>query len=171
MPLASPAGPISHAADRLRLTLEACAAFAELSATVHMGQLPPPASGTEHPLDELVALRPFALLWTTDTGYKTTRDTTGAVGRAEGELIIRLERNTPAGETPAEAERSWENLLGRIIQSGDNANPGLVELASDVRYLPIDSVAMIEHSRTDPAHLKAIGDAQRAFLLVNWSNG
>lgn len=171
MPLATPTGPISLIADRLATTLAAATAWADLSGTIHPNQLPPPTNGISHTGADLAALRPFALIWTTDDGYRAKRTTSGGgiCNEFSGSLIIRLERNTPTGQTPAEVERDWENILGRIINSGDLAEPGLLELAGDPRYLPIDEITLLEHSRTAPEHVKDIGDAQRAFLLVEYS--
>jgi hypothetical protein len=82
--------------------------------------------------------------------------------------VIRFERNVPADMAPDEADQTFENLIGKLCK-GTAAEPGLMDLAGDPRYLPITELQMMEHSRTDPQHRKEIGDAWRVFLLVEWS--
>lgn len=170
MALAAPAGPISAIADRLGTMLAACTAWSSLNGTIYHNHLPDPSNKVSHTAAEIIALRPFALIWTTDDGYRVRRVTSGGgvCHEGSGQLVIRIERNATAGETPAELDRSWENIIGLII-SGTQANPGLINLAADPSYLPISSVSLVDHSRTDPAKIKDIGDAQRALLLVEWS--
>lgn len=166
-----PLGPISKIAARLETMLQATAVWQSLGATIHHHHLPPPASNVSHTAAELAALRPFVLLWTNDRdGIRWTRDTAGhhACASSDGELIIRLERNTPAGMTPAEAARDFENVIGQLCK-GTAEQPGLIDLAGDPRYLPLVELTLVEHSRTVPDKITAIGDAQRAFLLATWS--
>ncbi|MGB7325854.1 MAG: hypothetical protein WBD31_13350, partial [Rubripirellula sp.] len=172
MAMPAAAGPISLIADRLEITLAATAAWSSLTgATIHHNALPEKADGEPHTLDELVAQRPFARIWTTDDGIQWKRDTArgGACVSAVGELIIHIERNTPTGLESNEADRDFENLIGQIC-NGTAENPGLMNLAGDARYLPITRLSLLDHSRTDRSKRKSIGDAQRAFLLVQWSN-
>ncbi|QDT07998.1 hypothetical protein K227x_64280 [Rubripirellula lacrimiformis] len=171
MAMPAAAGPISLIAERLETTLAATAAWSSLTgATVHHNALPEKPGGEPHTLAELVAQRPFAKIWTTDDGIEWTRDTTrgGACTSSMGELIIHLERNTPEGLAANEADRDFENLIGRLCK-GNADNPGLMDLAGDARYLPITRLLLLDHSRTDRSKRESIGDAQRAFLLVQWS--
>lgn len=171
MALADPLGPISKLAVLLQTSLQATHVWGSFAATIHHHHLPAPASGIVHTKAELVALRPFALIWTNDRdGIRFVKETAGqnAYSAADGEIVVRIERNTPTGMTPAEAARDFENLLGRIIK-GTAEQPGLMDLSGDPRYMPIVELTLAEHARTAPEKINDIGDAQRAFLLVTWS--
>lgn len=166
-----PLGPISKIAQRLETMLAATAVWDSLAATIHHHHLPPPTNAVSHTRDELTSLRPFVLIWTNDRdGIRWTRDTAGhhAASNSDGELIVRIERNTPADMTPADAARDFENAIGRLCK-GTAEQPGLIDLAGDPRYLPLVEVTLVEHSRTAPDKITAIGDAQRAFILCTWS--
>lgn len=165
------AGPISLIADRLALMLQATHIWSSLGATLHHHHLPPPANRISHTAPELAALRPFVLIWTDDRqGIQWTRDTPGpdACSSSAGTLLIRYERNTPAGLDPAAAARDFENSIGQLCK-GTAAEPGLIDLAGDPRYLPLVALELIEHSRTVPEKITAIGDCQRAFLAASWA--
>lgn len=172
MALDDPVGPISKIAALLESMLQATHVWSSLGATVYHHHLPPPANQQAHTKAELQALRPFVLLWTNDQdGIRWTKDTAGAdaCSGSDGEIVIRIERNTPAG-TPAEVARNFENLIGSLCK-GSNSQPGLMDLAGDTAYLPIQELRLIEHARTRPEQWTEIGDAQRAYLLVTWRTG
>ncbi|MDM4015847.1 hypothetical protein [Roseiconus lacunae] len=166
-------GIIAVIAEQLGTAIQATAGWSDLvDATIHYNDLPPPASGVDHTKLELVNLRPFALIWTIDEGgFTATRNTTGGmcVDRT-GQLLIRIERNVPADTSDADAERQWENIISRIMDNGDPANPGLIQLGGDPRYLPITSITRLESTRSAPEKRTEIGDAQRAFLHVIWAS-
>ena len=173
MPLATPAGPISKIAALLETMLGAVATWDTFGATLYHHHLPNPTDGVSHTAAELAALRPFVLVWTADrNGIAWHRETAGPgiPTVSDGELIIRIERNTPDDMTPAEAARDWENVIGQLCK-GTAIAPGLIDLAADPRYLPLTSLTLVEHSRTVPEKVTDIGDAQRAFLLAEWATG
>ena len=165
------AGPISLIADRLETTLKATAAWASLvGATVYHNALPEKVDGTPLTKTEKMSQRPFAKIWTTDDGIEWSRETTrgGACTSSQGDLIIHIERNTPTDVAAGDIDRDFENLIGQFCKGTADA-PGLMDLAGDPRYLPITRLLMLDHSRTDRTKREALGDAQRAFLLVQWS--
>lgn len=172
MALSPPEGPISKIAERLDFTIRATHLWGTLSgAKVFHNHLPLPSDRIRHTLNEIQQFRPFVLIWTDDDeGIRWRRDTArgGACVESRGRLVIRFERNVPPQIAPDEADRSWENLIGRLAK-GTAAEPGLMDLAGDVRYLPITQITLDSHARTDPKSLKDIGDAQIALLSVEWS--
>ncbi|MEO1527989.1 MAG: hypothetical protein AAFX06_21365 [Planctomycetota bacterium] len=173
MALADASSPVSRTAVALENMLNATHAWSNLSgAMVHHNHLPPP-SALSHSKAELVGLRPYALIWTADNGYRVERDTVNGDDcfMSSGNLMIEIQRNVPTGEDYAEADRSFENLWGAIMASGNAAEPGLMELAGQLEHLPIRSIQHLESTRTAPDKVDAIGDAQRVFLHLHWSMG
>ncbi|TWU66455.1 hypothetical protein [Crateriforma conspicua] len=171
--LSAAVGPISKIAERLEATLIATHAWSELpDASVYHNDIPGPANRRTYTRLELERLRPLALIWTPDSnGIEWTRQTArgGHCVDSKGRLLVMVERNVPANEDEAEADRTWENWIGRLV-IGPTNEPGLMNLAGDPRYLPITRVGLVDRFRFDRAKVKDLGDAQRAILLVEWSS-
>ena len=174
MALATATSAVALNAVSLGNMLAATHAWQNLTGTaIHYNHLPPPANGVSHTLTELIALRPFALIWTADQGYRIERDTPAGSDSygVSGNLMLEIQRNTPNGENRAEADRSFENLWGRIIATGNVSQPGLMELAGSGSHLPIAAIQHLASESTDPQKMDAIGEAQRVFLHVHYALG
>lgn len=180
-------GALAVPKDLLRNSLATCTAFRTwdgLSLSVEQAKnriyfdaLPPPA-GPTYTKAELVALRPFALIYmSTSDGVRFAQQSVGSLGgsyAASGTLIVRLERNFPSNvsaeaDPGAAADRQFENMLGPLMRSDDWNSPGLLELAGQAGYLVIRELSLMAGPmRCDPKDAVGQGDCQAAFLEVKW---
>jgi len=179
-------GALAVPKDLLRTSLATCTAFRQwdgLSLTVEQAKdriyfdaLPPP-SGNVYTKAELVALRPFAIVYTSASdGLQFVQESSAALGGsfvAAGALIVRLERNFPdvsaEADPAAAADRQFENFLGPLMRSEDANSPGLLELAGQAGYLVIRQLSLMAGPmRCDPKDVTGLGDHQVAFLEVQW---
>lgn len=139
-------GLIAKAKERLRDTLKQCYylqrwdgytfAADELASRLYLDALPTPESdATTYSKDELTQLRPYGLIYKSGEFELTADATTGY--RWRGELAVELVHNVcddylnDAGTEVIffdEAERDFDNLVGRVLCSGDASKPGLSEL-------------------------------------------
>jgi hypothetical protein len=144
-----PEGSISLAQENLRVTLADSATFRALvgattrsaaAARIHHEGLPDPGDGTEHTLAELEALRPLAIVFTSESqGFRRRKLSTNAF-RSSGRLRLRLCRSCnaagDAGPT-TDATKEWKNIVGKVIDELCE-----LSLSGNSDYLAFDEVAV-----------------------------
>jgi hypothetical protein len=178
------AGPIALAKSTLRTMLSNCHAFqnwdglsmsAALAADrIYYDALPPPLNNAaEYTRDELIALRPFALIYkTVERGITFRHASSGSrFGHLpSGRLVVELHRNVPIDEQhdPGAADRSFENMVGLLISSSNANQPGLVELSAYGTYLQLGTITDYGPERCDPDAVPSLGDFQSYALFIDW---
>ena len=166
-------GCITKAEERLRNMLAACTTFqtwvgaATADAakdSIYYTEVPPQARTEDTtPLAYNVSIRPFALIWTsTSQGFKLHEQ----LGPS-GLLQVRFEDNARSTD-PAEAERLFLNTIGKIMQSEDTDNPGLLELSITRQYTQIREMEIVSVFHTDEDDHDTYGDAIAAEMSVAW---
>ena len=177
----APVGPLATVKDLLRTSLANCTAFREwdgadytvdeAKARIYLDALPPSA-GAEYTRVELDDLRPFAIISLDENGIEYEHDACPNNYRPRGRLVVCLERKFPdvSGETDplAAADRQFENMVGLLIQSGNNSEPGLLELSGTAGYLFIRRLALHGPYRVEAKLVQQLGDYQRCFLFIDW---
>lgn len=183
MALETAAGVIALNEDLLATTLANCttvqtflgaANATEALARIYFGALDQPADGADaHTAAELASLRPFVLLWTDEqAGIQLDFSSLGGADGwhlrpTRGVITCRFEVAAGSG-TPQEEERIVKNAVGKMAQSGDNANPGLVELAGRPGYMAISRLVIRGPWRSDEDEVPHIGDFWAARFDVEW---
>jgi hypothetical protein len=170
-----PLGPIAGAQDALRLTLAACPTWQALcdasDATealrrVHTVGLPPPIDGSEYSLDELTALRPFAIVATSkQRGFLARADAAYGFNHS-GRLDVQIEmgiRDELLAD-PDEAEREFLNTLGQIVTELCEQCSGLDTHLSALQSIELASGPFREHPTEKPAK----GESYWAILEIAW---
>jgi hypothetical protein len=180
-------GCISKAEERLRAMLAACgplqqwlgvAGAAEALAKIHLVELPPSSNANfeqdgNYQLSEIQSRRPFVIVWTPpDQPFMLDILAAPAFANHSGVLRARLEENVPAdlsADYPT-AYRRFLNSVGRILQSNDTHNPGLVELLAQQQpdHLPFRSISVVDHMRTTSDDVPTMGDAHKCELEFRW---
>jgi hypothetical protein len=182
----APAGSISLAQERFRVTIADCASFRLLvgasdrsSAFAHLYHegLPEPANGTEYTRTEFEALRPWGIVFTSEqSGFRRRTISTGGF-RSAGRLKLRLCRTCPATidgngqEVPAvdvepssDAAFEWKNILGQII-----AELCEFSVAGDTEHLVFEEISLDFGPFASAPELAATqGVWQGAELSVQW---
>lgn len=175
---------IAIAKERFRDSIAATTAFRtwegnnwtvdQAKTRIFYDALPPPATNAKsYTLAEIESYRPFCLVYKpVDGGLTLQHVANGGHNRftPSGVLIAKFERSVPTAQQndPGEADRRFENFLGALIQSNDQNNPGLVELAGTSGYLNINEFAELGPYRSLEDERTAIGDCQWYYLQVNW---
>ncbi len=177
MPDLEPAvGGIALAEENLRLHLANCPRFRSWANAgtvqqainrIHIDALPSPADDkANYSKEEMLALRPFALLATIPKeGYSRVRVATETYIEI-GELGIALEQNVPddLAQAHANVERIFKNHLGVIINE-------LLGLAYQGGFLAIDAITLHGPFRADPEVVQGEGDFQFAALQIKYGVG
>lgn len=178
MALATAVGPVSLNEDLIANTLADSPKFqaflgvaskAAALAKIYFGSLDSPAAGADfHTAAELIALRPYAILWTDESaGLTCDFSAMGGTGYemrvTRGLVIVRLEKAAASG-SPQEADRSVKNELGLIVKSGDHDNPGLAELSGRPGYAAVRRITIRGPWRCDEDEAQHYGDHVAARL-------
>jgi hypothetical protein len=146
----------------------------QAAARIHYDELPPPSPGPNHAREQLIALRPFCLLWAdTAGGFTTTLDAMGGCcSTKSGTFIYQIELPVPSAlaTTPSALAEHLTQVFGRIMESCDFDKPGMVELSRLPGYLPIKSLALRGYVRTDQKAAIELGDAVVAEIECRWGN-
>jgi hypothetical protein len=176
VPLDDAEGGITLAEENLRLTLADCARFrtwttasdqAKALARIYIDSLPnPPNDADSYSADELVALRPFAIVMTArQSGYSRGRVATETYPEA-GKMAIAFEENVPASladDVPA-LERQFKNTLGVIIDE-------MLGLAYQAGYLAIDLITFSGPVRCLKDDAVGEGDHHFAMFEIQYGVG
>lgn len=179
----SPVGMISLAEDLLRTTLANCTAFRtwdganwtidQAKERIYFDRLPsPPGDAAAYTRAQLEALRPFAII------YKPRQN--GVVLEVEaaapdtfatrGTLIIKFERNVPEDERddPADADRSFKNMIGQVMRTSLPSSPGLADLSGQAGFLRCWRLSEEGPYRVDVDAVTDYGDFQEYYLQIEW---
>ncbi|QDV22922.1 hypothetical protein [Aureliella helgolandensis] len=141
-------------------------------AHIHFDGLPPPDPGPDHSRSELEALRPFALVWADQAGGLRLRSE--SAGNCcpihSGAIVVQIELPVLAGlaNDPTLLAEDIMRKLGRIVRTGDAAEPGLFELSGLAGYLPLTEIQFTGYVRTDTKSAVEIGDAVVAEMRIAW---
>lgn len=175
-----PDGPLLPAINAARNLLRDCYYWRRLAdpldpwdeatseAHVHLDELPAPDPGPDHTRDELIALRPFALVWMDTAGGYTMRfDTTGnCCPVVSGTVIYQIELPVPEAlaDSPTELAEYLHTEIGRLLRTGDATKPGMAEL----NYLPIKQLGLRGYVRCDKKSAIDLGDFAVAEIELQW---
>ncbi len=171
--MTSPAGCLSLAQEYLRATLAASSnwqaavgaqdADGALGRIYHEG-LPAPSDRKAYTLQELMGLRPYAVVWTAEeSGFTRSYESSDSFDDS-GQLRIRIERNSPDNlndEPTSDANVQFRNLIGQIIDD-------LCDLRGGAGYLAFLTITLQEWHRSDPVDAETWGVTQGALILVEW---
>lgn len=178
--MTTPTDSYTLAQDYLRTMLADCPAVrtwmdvstqAAALLRIHHEGLPAPAGGAdEHTAAELVAHRPYIILWTDEErGYTLTLD--GAGGHDEfsdsGRLKLRLVQNAPdtVGDEPtSEANHTWRQTIGQILDD-------LCDLSGLAGYLSFRGIS-VEYGPfwSHPKVAATQGVWQAVEIAITWGS-
>lgn len=171
--LEDPIDVLSLAEDNLRQLLADCGHWwdwcgvtnrDDALSRIHLTALPAPAAGGEYGKEELIAHRPFLLIYT-DPQEGLVLDFEAEGGGPEyshsGGLTVEIEVNVAAGETFAESERVFKNHVGQLL--GD-----LEQLAGRGGRFAFDRLVVSGPMRTLPEHEVARGAAHVYVFDISW---
>ena len=147
---------------------------AQAATRIHIDALPRPANAAEHTLAELIALRPFAIIWMRETaGLEMRSDSTFTLAPVvSGNLVCRLEMNVPdsLANDPAALALHGAQTIGRILRTGDELSPGLWDLNFQPGLLPLVTTFVSGPARTNEDDRQAIGDAMAWEIEVQFGS-
>ncbi len=136
---------------------------------IFIGDLPPPPSGCEvYEPEDLVGLRPFAVLYTEpQAGFRAMRDAIGlSFHFAEGgRLVIMFEQEVDASlrHNLAEVRRRFMNSLGEIAYE-------LLGVAGLADKLAITKLTVFGPYRGDDDDIQGQGDPIIGYFDIEWGN-
>ncbi len=134
---------------------------------IHWDHLPRPTTAKVHTKTELAALRPFAVLYFLEPGYKQTALAQGGYFAESGRLRIHLCRTAAADAqnrpTPAELA-SFEEQVGLIAD-------GLHELNGTADYLAFADLATDGPFQSEPEDEPAEGVSLSSFVDLDLGEG
>lgn len=169
-------GSLSLSKENLRITLADCATFrtwvgattaAQALNRIHHEGLPPRTSGEEYTIEELNALRPYALLSTESFGSRHEAASTSFDYRDSGTIRCRLVQEVPQeiADDHGEIGRRFDNVVGGIMDD-------LAALSGQGGYLAIEGMDMPEPwTRTEDNRQATDGDFVQVDLLFEWGTG
>jgi hypothetical protein len=186
VPLTAATGVAALPQSMLRDTLAACTEWqtltgsanaAEAANHIYEGALPKPAAGDVHTLEELVGYRPYAEVWReAQAGLRLPVDAVGAtyeMRRPSGVLMVRFEWNVPPEikHDLQEIDRLVNNIIGGLLKTDDNDNPGLSELNGRAGYLAMREFVIHGPFRSAQDEEPTQGDAVAWYFEVHWGAG
>jgi hypothetical protein len=146
----------------------------QAAARIYFDELPPASPGPDHTRDQLVALRPFCLLWAdVAAGFRMRFDATGSCCvPVSGTFVFRIELPVPndLAANPTGLAIDMNRKLGRLLRTCDDDEPGLAELTMLAGYLPIKELSLRGYVRTDAKTAIELGDAVVAEIEMQWGN-
>ena len=85
-------------------------------------------------------------------------------------MYLRLEQDVPEAiaHDYAEVDRLFKNNIGLVLHSGDNSNPGMVELCRLAGYRDWQAITVMGWTRTHENEIPTLGDAQMCEIRVEW---
>lgn len=171
-------GPISLALAACRSMLAATDQWQALATTgqpadrIYYDGLPAPDPGPDYTRSQIIAARPYAILWVPASGgYDIAAGSAGVCCPIQqGVISALIELAVPSNQTTPHAVATWaNNIIGRIIHTGDPATPGLWDLGVTPGYLPLTKIQLTGFARTTPQEATDLGDAVCADLAIHWS--
>ena len=137
---------------------------------IYHDALPPPHDrDIEYGPRELSAIRPFMILSTeTFGGYQLDFDSEiDFAARGTLRVVIEQDRPEDTDNDPGRADREMRVALGHLLRSGDDAQPGLVELVRAGR-MRIQRVSISGPQSQPPEETEAYGECQWMQLTIDW---
>lgn len=139
---------------------------------IHFDALPRSATGADHSLAELAALRPFAIMWADVAGGQRWRSDSGdfCCALLSGVIVMQIEIAVPPSiaADPRAVAIDVNRKLGRIMRTCDAAEPGILDLSGRAGYLPINEAKITGYMRTDSNAAVELGDAVTAEIELHW---
>jgi hypothetical protein len=143
----------------------------QLLARIYVNTLPDPQSGTTHTKSEFEAFRPFVLIGINPAGSLAMRRDAMAGGlgafQVSGSLVVAIDQEVD-GDSEAEIDANFETFIDSVIQTGNPAQPGLIDLVGTEDSLFIVELHIEGIFRMQPEEIVSKGDAQRAYLRIDW---
>jgi len=180
MALEAAVGSISVAEDKLGETIANATHFLtftgkatpnEAAEHIYYDAIPEPANGAEHhTLAELQAVRPFCIVYTSPlNGARWVKRAANSYV-AGGTLVARFERDAPANENFEESERSWKNMLGKLIRQTTEADPfvGILDQGYTDDRVMIERCQVLSIFRATDQEVASMGDYQTAVIEFTW---
>lgn len=175
-------GAMIQAREALKSMLAKCVALRvwngvnyteqQLLDRIHFDVLPDPANGVSHTREEYQAYRPFVLLGINAANpYSIKRDASGSTlgsWAPSGSFMIAIDQAVDSNSSEAESEEVFQSLVDAVISTGDPNNPGLVEQIGLEGSLAITEITVEGIFRMMPEEVVSKGDAQRAYIRVEW---
>lgn len=136
--------------------------------------LPEPADKNEHTLAELQAMRPFAMVWQSESnGWHARRNAATSCFKISGMIVVRFEWDVPyapnendqlvqSGSDQA-AATTFQEHLSRILHNDDST--GILNICAQMNITDVMETACF---RSPPEHYKTIGDCYAAEFLIAW---
>lgn len=169
-------GPLLLSLDAAKRILAATAAWTELGGAerIYFDALPPPSPGPDYSRQELIQLRPFALIWhDVSGGYRMEAASADLRCPAQsGKIIVQFEVNTPddVQNDPTALAIQMNRLIGNLLRTGNPSSPGLWDLAWQPGYLAIRAIEVDGYVRTDDKQIAEVGDAICFEFAITWGN-
>lgn len=168
-------GRITIHEETLRTTLASLPAFQTWTGTadsaaaqthVYVGDVPPPSGSETYDPADLVALRPFAIVYTEpQAGYRASKDAVGTSWhfRESGRLVVMLEQEIPAAirHDAAEVRRQFMNAMGQILDE-------LLGQAGVAGQLAVRSATVYGPYRVDDDDIQGQGEPIVAYFDLEW---
>lgn len=146
----------------------------QAAARIYFDELPSPSPGPDHSKAELMALRPFCLLWAdVASGFRMRFDATGSCCvPISGTFVMRLELPVPdaLAANPTALAEDLNRKLGRLLRTCNADQPGLAELSGLPGYLPLRELSLRGYIRTDEKAAMELGDAVVAEIEIQWGS-
>ena len=145
---------------------------AQLLARIYTDCLPDPANGKAHTLAEFNAFRPFLLVGINAANPLSLKKDAvgGTIGdfAISGSLIVAIDQ-TVSGNSEQAIDNNFQTLIDSVICSGNPNQPGLLELTNTAGSLAITDIVVDGIFRMQPEEVISKGDAQRAYLRIEWA--
>lgn len=167
-------GPLLIALDAARRTLADTGQWSEIAdlSRIHYDALPAPEPGPDYTRQQLIAARPFALLWhEVSGGFRLEAQTADLrCPISSGKIICQIEVNVPPdiADNPT-AVATWAmRLIGRLLRTDDDDEPGIWDLANTPGYLPVRAIDVDAYVRTGEKEIRDVGDAILFEFCLTW---
>jgi len=174
-------GIISNVQDTWRTMIATCTAFrtwdgndwsvAQAKEHVHHDKLPDPESGAdEYSVAELGLYLPYCVAWTNPNGgFELDGDAVGEGIEYLPSGVLGTDFYRLIDGDAGEGDETFRNMMGALLTSGDDENPGLLELAGRPGYLCLVRLQVFGPIVTEPRENPAMGQAHTMRIVTHWS--
>lgn len=142
---------------------------------IYIDALPLADPGPDYSKEQLIALRPFAIIYNTTSGGLSLRAAAANFQNPlrRGVIECQFQVNVPADiAADPNAVGTWaRRIAGRIAQTGSDDNPGIAELTMKNGYLPVMEIDVEAFERTDLKEQRQYGDAVIFGITLHWGRG
>ena len=181
----APSGPMSLAKQRLRVLLANSSTWQTWTGTanataaletIYINALAPPPNKNKYTLAQLEALRPFAIVETSESGGFKKDAIAGGIGFVfdeSGQIVLSIEANTAEGDVddPSEAMIKFENNLGNVISEMATlaGTTGTINVDSNPNYLNVNEISVEMGPMRSVEDVKNTeGDFHFAVAIIGW---